>query len=250
MLRMLVALGLFFAVSAFAQGESQQPADDAPPTIETTIVGDVPSDIRGVWLITSSGEFKQSGKYRNGLDIVAIQQKDGKLDVQPVLRDFPPDVQTQLDEANKQWKKWEPSPDQIAAIGSSLDQLKPVDPMTYFKHVNKITGPSKDGNPEFPADAKLVLDVEHVYRPHAADERNIQLMTDKATYIAKDTSPTKITGAMNRSILAASFVPVPLNMTGTFTMYRLRAPEQLPASEGGSAGGIRGFFAGLFRGCR
>src|SRR5690348_14471073 len=116
MLRMLLALALFSTVSAFAQDEAQQPADNAPPTVETTIEGDVPNDIRGVWLITSSGEFKQSGKYRNGLDVVTIQQKDGKLDVQPVLREFPPDVQTQLDEANKQWKKWEPSPEQIAAI--------------------------------------------------------------------------------------------------------------------------------------
>jgi hypothetical protein len=244
-------LGLVFITSsAFAQGDAQQPASDAPPTVETTIEGDVPMDLRGVWLITSNGEFKNSGKFRNGLDIETIRQKDGKLEVEPVLREFPSDVQTEFDESNKQWKKWAPSPEQIDAIQKSLDQLKPVDPMTYFKHINKIMGPSKDGTGEVPADSKFVLDVEHVYRPHPADEKNIQLMTDKATYIAKDTSPTKISGDMNRSILAASFVPVPLNMTGTFTMYRLRAPEQLPASESAPAGGLRGFFAGLFRGCR
>ncbi|HJQ85436.1 MAG TPA: hypothetical protein VKA21_15220 [Candidatus Binatia bacterium] len=254
MLRLLPALFLLLPLGLARADEGEgEPAPDSPPTVETQVSGEVPVDLRGIWLIAATGKVQKSEKlYRNSLELCSVQGKDGKIDVQPVLRELPEDIENQLEQANKKFQPWAPSAEQVAQVGQALDGLKPVDPMRYVRHVTVIQAPSASAEAphdlrDYIADSKFALQTEHVYRPRPLKEgeTGLQLMGEKTLYGVQKIEPTQLAGRHVRTILAAGFVPVPVTTEGDFTMYRLRGPEQMP--EPASGGG--GFFSNLFRGC-
>jgi hypothetical protein len=253
-----LALGILGLPAVRAQDEEEPASPDAPPVLKTDVIGQVPIDLRGVWLIVSNGKFP-NGKFRNTLDIESIVQRDGQLAVEPLLVELPAEWQQQIDAANKTMQEWKPTPEQVAALGRSLDSLQRVDPKRYVKHTVRIVAPAKYGEalkPELQGlvkDTLFSVEIQHDYRPQPitdANTRNVQLMSDKAFYGIQHTEPEP-EGEHIRTILAAGFVPIPINTNGPFVMHRLRGPENMPrVAEGPSSGGVMGFLQGLFRGCK
>jgi hypothetical protein len=256
----LLAVSVLARPSAEAQDGAEQVDSNAPPTVTTEVAGEIPVDLRGVWLIVGNGQIlKNPGKFRNSIDIEAIRKTDGKLDMQPVLVELPPDIQTQFDQANKQLQAWQPSPEQTEQLSRSLEQLKPVDPMRYYRHTAKIVGPGgyqealKPELIDFVKEGAFAMAIEHVFRPQpiTPDARGVQLMNDDAIYSIQKTAPTVLEGEHSRTILAAGFLPIPVATAGSFTMRRLRGPEAMPAAPARSLSDrVTGFLGGLFRGCR
>jgi hypothetical protein len=260
-LYILLALSLVVLARGWAQEGAETgrsvPADE-PPSSTTEVAGDLPVDLRGVWLIVGNGKLPK-GNFRNALELETIQQRDGKLEVHLLLRKLPQTLQDDLDQANRQLREWSPSPDQIAELARSLDRLEPLDPMRYQRHTVRLVARSQYEAVLRPALVALVresmfaMEVEHVYRPHPIDaqSREAQLMSDKAIYGVQRVEPTFLEGEHTRTILAAAIVPVPITTSGRFVMHRLRGPEEMPAVPGRSLRErLSGFLGGLLRGCK
>ena len=213
-LNALVAISLFTVPVGLAD---DHPDPKAAPVVQTQVSGEISADLRGVWLLVSHGTVQniQGERIHNSLEIDAIRQQDGKLDVQPFLVLLPADMQQQLDDANDHLRSWSPSPEQIDRLSRSLESLTPMDPMRYYRHTTKIAGPAhydevfKPTVVPFVKDGVFAMEVEHIYRPQPAD-KGLQVINDDAVYRIEKVEPALIEGQHGRTVLAAGFVPIPV----------------------------------------
>jgi hypothetical protein len=267
-----LALGFVTAVSVMpgpAAGQDAPPQQPAPqqeeeaedtgqPVTKTEVIGEVPVDLRGIWLLVTHGQVGTvEGKVRNGADLYAGRGSDGNMSFELYLRELPEDMRDAVKTANKTLTPWNPSDQQLAALGQKLDTLPPIDPERFLKHVVKVVGPSAYGTAfkgdvqTILADTQFALDLEHQYRPQAAKDQMAQLMLDKGILGAKQTSPALYQGSQLRTLLAAGFAPIPITTRGPFWLYRVRGPESMPSDGGaGSGSWLSRFWSSLTRGCR
>jgi hypothetical protein len=231
---------------------AQAPADPyGPPTQNTELLGQVPIDIRGTWVIVSHGGLP-SNRVRNTVEIYKIDGEGNgtALDYQVVK--LPDDWKQGLDEANKAFKSFTPTDAQLAELARSVDRLEPGDTNAFIRHQAKIIAPSHFAEAEVgrsgisTENSVLALRIQHAYRPGPAKEGQAQLMSDEALFIVQKAEPTRLEGDHSRIVLAAGFLPIPVVTQGPFTMYRLRAPgEQPPASSA-----LARIWDALTRGCK
>jgi hypothetical protein len=134
--------------------------------------------------------------------------------------DLPKNVQDEIDAANKADKPWDPSDKDLATLKSSWKTLKPRAKSEYSKIQWKVMenkylegGMLQD---EKTKNAKFVIsgDASLISSPGQAN-RNIII------YGADKTSDRVIEGGHVRAIMTSAPFPIPIDMKGTFKMYRL-----------------------------
>ena len=257
-----LAVSSIVATSTWAQ----TPIPTDPPTSSTEMLGEIPVDLRGTWLMVANGKFvgmknevKEGG--RNTVELYSVDMKDGKLDMQLLLRKLPKAIADEIDLANKNFAPWKPSDEQLANLKRSLDKLEPDDPMRFLRHTIKFYGPDhfQDALMRGPAtgmakDALFLIDIEHEYRPQPMTDEHpgAQVVADKCFYAAHKIEPTAITGVHGRAVIAAGFVPIPVSTIGDFQLYRLRAPGEAAPAEAAPSMSQRlsETLSSLFRGCK
>jgi hypothetical protein len=251
----MLTIALALVALARAQDEEFKAPTDAP-TSTTEVVGEVPTDLTGTWLMVANGKLTD-GRFRNTVELYTVANNGSGLDFQLLIRDLPPRIKQVVEDSNKELRVWTPTPADVQEIGKAVDGLEPLDPMRYIRHTVKIVGKDKSGEairPQLQEQASkgaFSLEIEHAYRPQPVQGNNAQLMADKALYTVEKVEPALLEGQHVRTILAAGFVPVPITTSGEFRMYRLRGTAVSPTADGaGSGGGVGSFLSNLFRGCK
>jgi hypothetical protein len=142
--------------------------------------------------------------------------------------DLPKAVQDEIDAANKANKPWDPSDKDLALLKSSWKSLTPRAKSEYSKIEWKVLenkylegGMLQDDRTK---DAKFVIsgDATLVASPGQAN-RNIII------YGANKVSDRVIEGGHVRAIMTAAPFPIPIDMKGTFKMFRLTDMPKPPA---------------------
>ena len=139
--------------------------------------------------------------------------------------DLPQSIQDDITKANKAEKPWEPSDKDLATLKSSWKTLKPREKSEYsriewkvYEHKYLEGGLTQD---EKTKDSKFVIsgDAQLIASPGQAN-RNIII------YGADKTSDKLIEGGHVRAIMTSSPFPIPIDMKGSFKMYRLTDPPK------------------------
>lgn len=139
--------------------------------------------------------------------------------------DLPKSIQDDITKANKAEKPWEPSDADLATLKSSWKTLKPREKSEYsriewkvYEHKYLEGGLTQD---EKTKDSKFVIsgDAQLISSPGQAN-RNIII------YGADKTSDKVIEGGHVRAIMTSSPFPIPIDMKGSFKMYRLTEPPK------------------------
>jgi hypothetical protein len=134
--------------------------------------------------------------------------------------DLPKDIQDDIDKANKANEAWEPTDKELATLKSGWKGLKPREKSEYSKIDWKVvegkymdTGMQQD---EKTKDAKFVIsgDATLIASPGQAN-RSILI------YGIRKTSDKVIEGGHVRAIMTSAPFPIPIDMKGSFKMYRL-----------------------------
>jgi hypothetical protein len=255
---LLATLLALAVVSLAADEKAASPTGAEPESSATGVIGEIPIDLRGVWLVAASGQIGTAARsLRNFPELWLVERdKEGELDFQMLHRELPPGVKRSVDEAAGKTRRWEPSSEDLAELDRSLEQLKPADQNTFLKHEIKVLSPEHYGDipTQEPADllehSQFALQIKHIYRPQpVSGGRNAQLMSDDTVYAVQKATPTRLEGVNARLFLAAGFVPIPIRLAGPFTMYRVRAPGAFSTHPGLGAR-IATALGNLFRGCR
>jgi hypothetical protein len=139
--------------------------------------------------------------------------------------DLPQAIQDEITMANKAEKPWDPSEKDLATLKSSWKTLKPRAKSEYsriewkvYEHKYLEGGLTQDDKTK---DAKFVIsgDAQLISSPGQAN-RNIII------YGADKTSDTVIEGGHVRAIMTSAPFPIPIDMKGSFKMYRLTDPPK------------------------
>lgn len=139
--------------------------------------------------------------------------------------ELPKSIQDAIDKANKEEVIWEPSEKDLATLKSSWKTLKPKAKNEYSRIQWKVLenkylegGMLQD---EKTKNAKFVIsgDATLIASPGQAN-RNIII------YGADKVSETVIEGGHVRAIMTAAPFPIPIDMKGTFKMFRLTDPPK------------------------
>jgi hypothetical protein len=253
----VLALAAIVAARALAQEgatapQAQAPGDTyGPPTQSTELLGQVPIDLRGTWVIVSHGGLP-SNRVRNTIEIYKIDGEGDATTLEYQVVKLPDDWKQGLEEANKAFKAFTPTDAQVAELARTVDRLEPADANAFIRHQAKVIAPSHFAEAEvgrggMPTENSVVaLRIQHAYRPGPAKQGQAQLMSDEALFVVQKAEPTRLDGDHSRIVLAAGFLPIPVVTQGPFIMYRLRAPgEQPPASSA-----LARVWDALTRGCK
>jgi hypothetical protein len=239
-----------------AAQDASAPQGEEPPTSTTEVLGTIPVDLRGLWLLVANGKAGESQLVRNTVELYSIAQKDGALDVELLVRDLPKKLQDDIASADKASRPWTPTEADLGLLRSEVDALEAGDPMRYVKHATRLVAPDRYAadlhapNQSMVENSAFAIEIEHDYRPRPVEGRTAQLIADKAVYAVRESEPPRLEGEHLRTILAAGFVPVPINFSGPFTLYRLRdASEWAPPPQSFTAR-LAAWTETLFRGCR
>ncbi len=144
--------------------------------------------------------------------------------------DLPKSIQDVIDEANKVYKPWEPTDKDLATLKSTWKTLKRREKTEYSRIQWKVLenkyldgGMLQDDRTK---DAKFVIsgDAQLISSPGQAN-RNIII------YGANKTTDKTIEGGHVRAIMTAAPFPIPIDMKGTFKMYRLTDPPKADAKK-------------------
>jgi hypothetical protein len=242
----------------FAQETATEEPPPGPPVPTTEVIGKIPVDLRGVWLLVTQGQVGTvEGKVRNGADLYAVWGTDGNQQVELYLRELPEPMATSLKEANKKLSPWKPTDEDIATLSKNLESLPAIDPMRYEKHIVKLVGPDsfetafKGDVQDMLKDTQFGLELEHQFRPQPVKDKMAQLMLDKAIVSGKQINPNLYEGRQVRTLLAAGFAPIAVTTRGPSWLYRVRGADEMPARDGASSGSWLGnLFSSLTRGCK
>lgn len=153
-----------------------------------------------------------------------------EVDVELIDVELPKGLQDAIDKANKAEVDWTPSDKELATLKSSWKTLKPRAKSEYSKIEWKVVeNKYLDGGmiqDEKTKNAKFVIsgDATLVATPGQAN-RNIII------YGADKVSDTLIEGGHVRAIMTAAPFPIPIDMKGTFKMYRLTDVPKPPAAK-------------------
>jgi hypothetical protein len=144
--------------------------------------------------------------------------------------EIPKSIQDTIEKANKEEKVWEPSEKDLATFKSSWKTLKPRAKSEYSRIQWKVLqdkylegGMLQD---EKTKNAKFVIsgDATLIAGPGQAN-RNIII------YGANQVSDRLIEGGHVRAIMTAAPFPMPIDMKGSFKMYRLTDPPKPDAKK-------------------
>ena len=161
----------------------------------------------------------------------SVVDTQDEVSVEMLDVDLPKPIQEEIDKTNKEEKPWQPSDKDLALLKSSWKTLKPRAKTEYSRIQWKVLqdkylegGMLQD---EQTKDAKFVIsgDASLISSPGQAN-RSILV------YGAKNVGNGVIDGGHVRAIMTAAPFPIPIDMKGTFKMYRLTEAPKDTAKKG------------------
>lgn len=178
---------------------------------------------------TETGEVESDVKVVVPEVPVRRQPGDGD-DVETYLLDvaYPKSIQDAIDKAQKAEKPWIPTDKDLAVLKSSWNDLKPSGRDEFSKIEWKITASDKfDDNLRLDAttrDAKFVItgNQEMIPKPNVPK-------TNIVVYGVEQVKGETLAGKHTRAMMASAPFPLPIEMRGTFKMYRV---ADLPKASG------------------
>ena len=145
---------------------------------------------------------------------------DDYFDVSLIDVDVPKGIQDSVDQASKAEKAWVPSAKQLAALKSSWSSLKPKTPSEYGKIEWKVTSADKyDDNlntDEQTKGSKFVISGNEEMIPKPGVPKSNVLV-----FGVRKIQPDVLEGGHVRAMMASAPFPLPIEMKGTFTMYKV-----------------------------
>jgi len=149
-----------------------------------------------------------------------------------VLQDvaFPKPIDEALQKANKAQVPWEPTAKDVALLKSAWRKLAPVAKSEYGRGEWKVYGPEHmdEGlqQDEQTRDAKVVISGTLQLMPRPGQPDKLILI-----YGVRELKEDVLSGGHVRAIMTTAPFPIPIDMKGRFTMYRLGdVPQQAAAS--------------------
>jgi len=133
---------------------------------------------------------------------------------------FPKPIQDAVDKAQKDQKPWTPSEKDLALLKSSVNDLKPSGRDDYSKIEWKvITSDKYEENYQIDPttkDAKFLISAnqEMIPKPNVPK-------TNVLIYGVDSVKGNMITGKHTRAMMASAPFPIPIEMKGTFKMYKV-----------------------------
>jgi len=194
-------------------------AEDSTRTIKqsTEVLGDVPADLAGRWLVVSTVNLP-SGKKRPVAVTWEIRPGDGHLELTLQRSPLPPVIHDAVEAAARAGTSWEPS---------AVDRRAVVDvwgapPTTEDDHTaieTKIAAagayPAEIADDEMVKASPLaiVLVEDFTGKQHVARTTSI--------YGIRERTPESFSGPFVTTTLAIAYFAIPITMKGEFRAYRL-----------------------------
>jgi hypothetical protein len=209
---------------------------EPPPEQQTTVAGTVP-DLRGRWLAVCWLNLP-ANQVRTVTGAWDIGERDGRQDLAVHYVHLPTAEDAAISQADADSRPWRPSPDELAHVAASWDDLPPqeVHPARVDTH---LTGHDAF-DAAFNSEAKVrnalwvALQNETLGPSSAPGVRQIHI------YAALEARDGGYSGNFTTTLIAAAPFPIPITLDGTFQLYRV---ETRPRSLGAR-------LADLFSGCR
>jgi len=215
--------------------------DVEPFEEETTVEGTIEAKLEGVWLLVAQA-IVATDKFKNFVQLVKIAKGEKGLEFHILDVRLPDSVEKSIREANRRTlKAWVPSADVLAMLKkdwSKLPQIKQKarDEFLYFK-IAYVLASADRVTQAFPQrseklnkvleGAKLGLKVQEDYRPRPAATtfHGSQVARRLSFYGIKSIEPDLLKGDMMTGFIAmGTGMPIPLDFSGAFQMYRVAAP--------------------------
>lgn len=169
----------------------------------------------------------ETGEVQSDVNVIvpsvpAKRQPGTGDDVDIYLQDvaFPKSIQDEIDKAQKAEKPWTPTDKDLALLKTSLGSLKPSGRDEYSKIEWKVISPDNyDDNfkiDESTKDAKFVISAneEMIPKPNVPKTNVLVFGPDKV-------KGNVISGKHTRAMMATAPFPLPIEMKGTFVMYKV-----------------------------
>lgn len=182
----------------------------------------VKPELAGTWITIENAEIG-GGRYYGGAIAYRISREGEKLSVNKLDLTLPPEIEKALSERRAAGAKWEPSKEEIAALGKAPRQTPAK---IRARHVLASADGFDAAEKEASADMNATMLLSSVFQP----EKNPVYGT--AYYVASASAGEMkgrfITGAVASNVKG---VPLPISVQGDFLMLRVKeaAPEKAAA---------------------
>lgn len=226
-LALVLVLLIAEASVATAQGAKVTGAPTAtppaapPPTTPTPdnvteVHGKLPDMLAGVWLVTLNTPTQQQGIVSNW-HVYRFEHRSDRWGLQRYERPKASPLDTAFAEAKQHRAAFEPSATSIKAIKAMLPEMKLLPAFQTFRIVALRAGDQIPADPPPPAAAK-----DAKFSVEILDQTTQSTTISAVSFYAKDVQPDRITGdTYAMTITATGFSVVPIELSGTFKMYRL-----------------------------
>jgi len=225
----LTGIALMIVV-AVVDGTRAQNAE-APTQFTTTVHGTAPAGIDGRWFALAHLDLP-GDRVINVVSLLNVDLDAPEPSVTKLLVKLPEALQKAFDSANESSQAWNPTPDDLATIAASWEELPPSDEGVATVETDVFSHDAFDdtisGNPGM-AEARWAVRQKQNYR--GGPNRPINQVSVMA--ITED-RPDGWSGPYASVTVAAAPFPIPIAFNGTVDVHRL-------ADDAG-----KGFFARLF----
>jgi len=245
------AAGAVMAVLCGVQALAAPPAVETDYVETTTVDGDIPLDLSGVWLVIADMQLPQE-KMNSVPELLTASRKDGAgltlhiLDVR-----LPAAIDDAIKAATKKSTRWEPTQKDLGMLSKEWSQLpRPttrdvkagdvvygqVDfTLVTPEHYDARFAARKNALSSVLAESAFALEIVERYKPQtlAPGERVAQVMERRSVYGIRKAGDRMIEGKQATGYLAAGpTAPLPLSFSGPFRMYRLSGAAPVPGKGG------------------
>ncbi len=207
-------------------------ADDAVPQ-STEVLGDVPADLAGRWLVVGNVRLP-SGKVRPVAVTWEIRSRDGHPELVLQRSPLPVAVHAKVEAAARAGTAWEPDATDRRAVLEGWGKLPPEGDHTQIESKLAAPGafPKEIAEDDIVKGSALAIVVTEDFtgKEHVARTTSV--------YGVRERGPGRLGGTFVTTSLAIAFFPVPITLKGDFQAYRVDAEPP------------RSWLARLFSGCQ
>lgn len=196
-------------------------AEVVEPTTQTTEVVGTPPDLTGRWFLLADLAFQNNPARVLVPAFWDVTSTDGKVDVQVRFVGLPPEVSASFKEASNARTSWSPTPEQLDAIRAAWDTLPPEDRGLASVETKLVGKDAFDDTIKGEASVKDSLWVAQTMGNfHQGGGRPVR---EVVIYGANAQTDEGWSGNYMSVAVANAPFPVPIQLGGTFRMWRMDA---------------------------
>jgi hypothetical protein len=227
-MRIVVRMLALVAALSCLPVRADEPPASAPlphPKEHTTVRGTLPGDLAGRWMTVGWIDVP-GGRTRTVAALWEIKEENGQLVLTNRFADLPAAQAQAMAAANQAEERWEPKPEDVAAVAAAWDGLKEGDPR-LLEIENELV--ARDGfDDSFTREPRSREAVWVVRQSEVYDKSAAPAMKTINVYAALAAKDGGWTGNYTTATIAAAPLPIPITLNGTFQAYRLSGAESPP----------------------